>query len=61
MNHNTRKDNPLEIVDISLASDDVSRRIFETAAAQGFLFIEGHNLTQKEVDRMFAFQEPSSI
>lgn len=54
MNNCTRKDNPLEIVDISLASKDVASIIFETASAQGFLFVEGHNLTQKEVDRMFA-------
>lgn len=55
MNHTARKENPLQIVDISLTSKDIPRKIFETASSQGFLFVEGHNLRQKEVDRMFSF------
>ncbi|EGW35501.1 uncharacterized protein SPAPADRAFT_58740 [Spathaspora passalidarum NRRL Y-27907] len=50
----TKMSNPLKIVDIS--QDDqalVQKQLLDAATTQGFLFIEGHDFTQQEVDSLF--------
>lgn len=43
----------LQIVDVSKIDLKTGEEIFQAANSQGFLFIEGHNFTQKDVDDLF--------
>ncbi|RCK59640.1 hypothetical protein Cantr_07348 [Candida viswanathii] len=49
--------NPLKVIDISEDSCQVARSIIDAATTQGFLFVEGHDFTQQEVDQLFAVSE----
>ncbi|SCU79644.1 LADA_0B02168g1_1 [Lachancea dasiensis] len=45
--------NPLKIIDISQPTKTISSSLLEAAQQQGFLFVDGHNFTQDEVDALF--------
>ncbi|KAG7665993.1 uncharacterized protein J8A68_000423 [[Candida] subhashii] len=47
------KPNPLKIIDLSNEDQETAEELVQAAATQGFLFIEGHNFTQAEVDQLF--------
>lgn len=49
--------NPLKVIDISKDSEKVAREILDAATTQGFLFLEGHDFTQEEVDQLFALSK----
>ncbi|ODQ80638.1 hypothetical protein BABINDRAFT_47743 [Babjeviella inositovora NRRL Y-12698] len=49
--------NPLQIVDISTVNQATADDLFHAAASQGFLFVEGHNFSQKEVDVLFQLSQ----
>jgi isopenicillin N synthase-like dioxygenase len=59
-------ENPLTIVDVSTEDQATADKILEGFRTQGFLFVDGHDLTQDEVDHFFAlskefFQLPKEI
>ncbi|CAK7901079.1 hypothetical protein CAAN1_06S02366 [[Candida] anglica] len=45
--------NPLQIVDISEVNKATADELLNAATTQGFLFVEGHDFTQEEVDLLF--------
>ncbi|KAI5955262.1 hypothetical protein KGF54_001823 [Candida jiufengensis] len=45
--------NPLQIVDITNPIDQTSRKLLNALTTQGFVFIEGHDFSQLEVDQLF--------
>lgn len=45
--------NPLKIVDISKLDKATAGELLEAATTQGFLFVEGHDFSQQEVDDLF--------
>ncbi|ODV78132.1 Clavaminate synthase-like protein [Suhomyces tanzawaensis NRRL Y-17324] len=45
--------NPLQIVDISLVDAATAEELLNAATSQGFLFVEGHDFEQSEVDHLF--------
>ncbi|SCU84870.1 LAMI_0C09230g1_1 [Lachancea mirantina] len=45
--------NPLKVVDISSSSDDTVKTLLEAANSQGFLFVEGHDFSNEEVQAAF--------
>ena len=45
--------NPLKIVDVTSVDHETAEEMLEAATSQGFLFIEGHDFTQEEVDMLF--------
>ncbi|KAI5965608.1 uncharacterized protein KGF55_000970 [Candida pseudojiufengensis] len=45
--------NPLQIVDITNPIEKSSKELLNALTTQGFVFIEGHNFTQNEVDKIF--------
>ncbi|RLV92206.1 hypothetical protein JA1_003329 [Spathaspora sp. JA1] len=46
--------NPLKVVDISQTDQVlVQKQLLDAATSQGFLFIEGHDFTQQEIDSLF--------
>lgn len=49
----TKMSNPLKVIDISEDSITTARELLDAATSQGFLFLEGHDFTQKEVDKLF--------
>lgn len=51
----TNMANPLKIVNIN--DDDALDLIFDAAKSQGFLFIEGHDFSQNEVDELFTISK----
>jgi isopenicillin N synthase-like dioxygenase len=50
-------ENPLKVVDVSKISQAAADEIFQGFHTQGFLFVDGHDFTQAEVDRFFALSE----
>ncbi|GEQ66549.1 hypothetical protein JCM33374_g212 [Metschnikowia sp. JCM 33374] len=56
--------NPLKIVDITDVNENTAAELLKAATSQGFLFVEGHGFSAKEVAEIFAlskdfFQLPS--
>lgn len=49
----TATENPLKIVDVSTVDQSTADQILEGFATQGFLFVDGHDFTQEEVDHYF--------
>lgn len=49
--------NPLKVVDVSEISAAAADEILEGFTTQGFLFVDGHDFTQDEVDRYFKLSE----
>ena len=49
----TVQSNPLKIIDMSVDPEKAGDELLEAAKSQGFLFIEGHGLSQTEVDALF--------
>ena len=49
----TKMSNPLKVIDISEDSITTARELLDAATSQGFLFLEGHDFTQEEVDKLF--------
>lgn len=49
--------NPLQIVDVSLVDSATGDHLVDAATTQGFVFVEGHDFTQKEVDILFETAE----
>ncbi|OWB59531.1 oxidoreductase activity protein [[Candida] boidinii] len=50
------EDTVLQIVDVSSKQDSdftIGKKLLEAAKTQGFLFIDGHDFTQDEVDKLF--------
>ncbi|SCV05036.1 LANO_0G17084g1_1 [Lachancea nothofagi CBS 11611] len=45
--------NPLTVVDISKPIASISESLLEAAQKQGFLFVDGHDFSQDEVDALF--------
>ncbi|KAK6455002.1 uncharacterized protein RJT20DRAFT_97620 [Scheffersomyces xylosifermentans] len=45
--------NPLQIVDITTVNQETADQLFGAARTQGFLFLEGHEFTQEEIDSVF--------
>lgn len=45
--------NPLKIVDISSINDITAEDLLDAATSQGFLFVEGHGFSEKEVKELF--------
>lgn len=46
-------ENPLKIVDVSKIDQETADKILEGFHSQGFLFVDGHDFTQDEVDHFF--------
>lgn len=46
--------NPLQIIDISKNDLETAKLLFQAANTQGFLFVDGHEFFQSEVDEIFA-------
>ncbi|KAG7898129.1 hypothetical protein KL905_004450 [Ogataea polymorpha] len=49
----TTVENPLEIVDISEINQQTAEKLLHAASTQGFLMVEGHGLSQEQVDQLF--------
>ncbi|SCU91508.1 LAME_0E12794g1_1 [Lachancea meyersii CBS 8951] len=49
--------NPLKVVDISQPTASISGPLLEAARQQGFLFVDGHDFSQEEVDALFALSK----
>lgn len=49
--------NPLKVIDISGDSSKVAKELLDAATTQGFLFLEGHDFTQDEVDQLFSLSK----
>ncbi|KAH3687454.1 hypothetical protein WICPIJ_001564 [Wickerhamomyces pijperi] len=49
--------NPLEIIDISNITPTTSNSILKSLQTQGFLFLDGHDFTQAEVDHLFCISK----
>ncbi|CEP62288.1 uncharacterized protein LALA0_S05e02168g [Lachancea lanzarotensis] len=49
--------NPLKVVDISKPIADISGPLLEAAQLQGFLFVDGHDFSQNEVDALFGLSK----
>ncbi|KAH3670821.1 hypothetical protein WICMUC_004790 [Wickerhamomyces mucosus] len=47
------KENPLKVVDVANLDAKTADQILEGFATQGFLFVDGHDFTQEEVDHFF--------
>ncbi|SJM82796.1 uncharacterized protein ZBIST_0669 [Zygosaccharomyces bailii] len=47
----------LSVIDISEPEDQILQPLLDAAANQGFLLVDGHNFTQKEVDELYAISE----
>ncbi|QLG71983.1 hypothetical protein HG535_0C03360 [Zygotorulaspora mrakii] len=47
----------LRVVDISKPSGETTSSLFEAATLQGFLFIDGHDFSQLEVDELYAISQ----
>lgn len=47
----------LKVVDISEPIESISDTLLEAAREQGFLFVEGHDFTQEEVDILFTLSK----
>lgn len=45
--------NPLQVIDISQPQEQTASALLGAAINQGFLFIDGHDFTQEEVDELF--------
>lgn len=45
--------NPLKVIDISKPEDTVIEDLLDAAVNQGFLFVDGHDFQQAEVDTLF--------
>ncbi|EMG48433.1 hypothetical protein SBY92_003321 [Candida maltosa Xu316] len=45
--------NPLKVINISQSTPTIAKELLDAATSQGFLFLEGHDFTQKEVDQLF--------
>lgn len=45
--------NPLKIVDVSSLDTKTADKVLDAMTNQGFLFVDGHDFTQKEVDHYF--------
>ncbi|QEU60045.1 hypothetical protein KDRO_C05720 [Kluyveromyces lactis] len=45
--------NPLQTIDISEAEGVTATKLLDAAMKQGFLFVDGHDFTQEEVDMLF--------
>lgn len=45
--------NPLQIVDVSTINSGTADEMFKAASSQGFVFVEGHGFTKKEVKDLF--------
>ncbi|KAI5960626.1 uncharacterized protein KGF55_004519 [Candida pseudojiufengensis] len=45
--------NPLKTIDISQPINITSKELLASLTTQGFVFIEGHDFTQNEVDKLF--------
>lgn len=51
------KENPLKVVDVSSVDQVTADSILDGFASQGFLFVDGHDFTQEEVDHFFAISK----
>lgn len=49
----TDNSNPLQIVDVTKIDQQTAKELLDAATTQGFLFIEGHDFSQEEVDNLF--------
>ncbi|CDO93850.1 unnamed protein product [Kluyveromyces dobzhanskii CBS 2104] len=45
--------NPLQVIDISAPQEETVPALLKAATEQGFLFVDGHDFTQEEVDQLF--------
>lgn len=54
---NPSTSNPLEIVDISCITKSTSLQILKSLQTQGFLFLDGHDFSQEEVDQLFTISQ----
>lgn len=50
-------DNPLKVVDISELNKATANELLKAAIDQGFLMVEGHDFSQKEVDALFSLSK----
>ncbi|CCE80030.1 Piso0_003127 [Millerozyma farinosa CBS 7064] len=51
------KENPLQVVDITAVDQKTAEKTLEACTSQGFLFIEGHGISQEQVDELFALSK----
>lgn len=49
----TYSSNPLQIVDITNIDQSTASELLNAATTQGFLFVEGHDFTEEEVQKLF--------
>lgn len=49
----SEQENPLQVVDISEINQRTADELLNAATSQGFLFVEGHEFTEEEVDLLF--------
>ncbi|ODV71069.1 1-aminocyclopropane-1-carboxylate oxidase 3 [Cyberlindnera jadinii NRRL Y-1542] len=53
----TAHSNPLKVVDVSQLTQETADKILDGFTTQGFLFVDGHDFTQQEVDHYFELSE----
>lgn len=51
------KENPLKVVDVASVDKETADKVLEGFSTQGFLFVDGHDFTQQEVDHFFELSE----
>ncbi|KAL6946632.1 hypothetical protein ACO0RG_000791 [Hanseniaspora osmophila] len=51
------QENPLKVIDISLPQEEIIQDLLVASRDQGFLFIDGHGIPQKDVDNLFQISE----
>lgn len=50
-------ENPLKVVDVAKLDQKTADEVLEGFSTQGFLFVDGHDFTQEEVDHFFKLSE----
>lgn len=50
-------ENPLKVVDVASVDQETADKVLEGFSSQGFLFVDGHDFTQAEVDHFFELSE----
>lgn len=56
-NFHTMTENPVKVVDISELNKATANELLQAAMDQGFLMVEGHDFSQKEVDALFSLSK----
>ena len=49
--------NPLQTIDVKQPENEAAAKLLDAARKQGFLFVDGHDFTQEEVDKLFELSQ----